>query len=190
MTLWIIATRVYMTASEGRPADIRVELLHEPHPRIRAEDWRSPLIARLLDNTDYADGRKTVDVSYRDQAGSVKETTESLTWTAMKEDYDKCVNTYQAPVLTEFAALGIACILCARRQLEITEVTRRGEKVDYWIGNRESLLEVSGTTSEELEVLCERKATQQLMPNPMGKGGFVCAAAFHKGSARLWYYQR
>lgn len=179
-----------MSRSEKPPAAIPVECLHVPHPRIRAEDWRSPLIARLLGLPAYADGSKTVDVSYRGQDGKIVESKESLTWAAMKDDFDKCVNTYQAPVLTEFAALGIACILCTQRDLEITEVTRRGEKVDYWLGNREALLEVSGSTSEDLAELCERKATQQLMRNPLGKSGFVCAAAFHDSSARLWYYQK
>lgn len=179
-----------MTASTMGPTEIRVEFLHRPHPKIRAEDWRSPLIARLLDAASYTDGEKTINVSYRDRSGSVQDTRETLTWTNMQDDYERCLNTYQTPVLTEFAALGVACILCTRRQMEITEVTRRGEKVDYWIGDREALLEVSGTTSEDIAQLCDRKATQQLQLNPLGKSGFVCATAFHTGAARLWHYQR
>jgi hypothetical protein len=169
---------------------VRIEVLHESHPRIRAEDWRSPLIARLLGDAEYADGARAVTVSYRDSDGCVSENAMNVSWSNMHSDYDKCINTYQAPVLTEFAALAIACILCNQREMEITEVTRRGEKVDYWIGNREALLEVSGTVSGDLEELCERKATQQLQTNPLGKNGFVCAAAFQDAAARLWYYER
>ena len=56
---------------------------------------------------------------------------------ALREDFTRCVNTYQAPILTEFATLGIACLLThARLNSQITEVTRRGERVDYWIDAR------------------------------------------------------
>lgn len=127
-------------------------------------------------------------VSYRDEKGHLSEAEVTLAWSGLESDYTKCIKTYQGATLTEFAALAVACILCHERNLEITEVTRRGEKVDYWLGERESLLEVSGTRDGDLEQLCDRKATQQLLRNPFGKAGFVCVARFERPAARLWHY--
>ena len=112
-----------------------------------------------------------------------------LTWSGLCEDYDLCMNTYQAPVITEFASLAMACILCKLRAgIEITEVTRRGEKVDYWLGDRELLLEVSGTQSGNVEALCALKAREQLTKNPFRKDGYVCACTFDEPEARLWFF--
>jgi hypothetical protein len=71
--------------------------------------------------------------------------------------------------------------------LEITEVTRRGHKADYWLGNREALLEVSGQQEGNLEALCDAKSAQ-LRANPFGKSGFVCVAIYRHACCRLWFY--
>lgn len=112
-----------------------------------------------------------------------------LQWSQLKQDYEQCLKTYQGPVITEFAALGMACVLCEQKaNLEITEVTRRGEKVDYWLGDRQLLLEVSGTETGDIDTLCESKAATQLKKNPFMKDGYVCACRFASPEARLWYY--
>ncbi len=175
--------------SDPNPTSVRIEKLHERHPRIRAEDWRSPLIARLLADGDYEDGRDAIQASFRDRDAAVGESGLVVSWNDLKEDYEKCLNTYQSPVITEFAALAVACILCAQNGYEITEVTRRGDKVDYWLGDREALIEVSGTDTGNIEQLCSAKATEQLQVNPHGKDGFVCVAQFSGRIARLWFYE-
>ena len=168
---------------------VRIEVLHEAHPQIRAEDWRSPLVARILDNAKYVDGSAVLNVSFRGDEGKPAEGDLEITWAGLAEDYQRCLRTYQEPVLTEFAALAVACILCANRaDMQITEVTRRGEKVDYWLGNRKLLLEVSGTKAGNLEALCTEKARTQLQANPFGRDGFVCVTAFDGRQARLWFY--
>jgi hypothetical protein len=170
----------------GEP--IEVAELHLPHPQIRAEDWRSPLVKRLLGSDEYHDGEQAMKDSFRAQKASVVENTLMLSWHGLSEDFAKCCKTYQDPVITEFATLGLACILVARRAgLEITEVTRRGEKADYWLGNKEALLEVSGQEEGNLETLCEAKAVQ-LKANPFGKSGFVCVAIYGDACCRLWFY--
>jgi hypothetical protein len=73
--------------------------------------------------------------------------------------------------------------------MEITEVTRRGSRVDYWIGDRQLLLEVSGTQTGNLATLCTSKAKDQLLKNPFNKDGFVCVSRFSNTAARLWYYK-
>jgi hypothetical protein len=166
-----------------------VTILHQNHPRVRAEDWRSPLVSRLLESAVYEDGRREIIDSYRAPNGDLKESRIVLHWADLKDDFDKCVNTYQGPVVTEFAALGLACVLVANRcGLQITEVTRRGERVDYWLGDREFLLEVSGCVDCDVAALCDDKAENQLQKNPFGRGGYVCATDFKSGSARLWFY--
>lgn len=106
----------------------------------------------------------------------------------MSDDFNQVINTYQDPVITEFATLGLSCILLHERaSLEITEVCRRGEKVDYWLGDRELLLEVSGQAAGNLESLRDQKA-MQLRANPFEKPGFVCVANYTQRQAYLLYY--
>lgn len=168
----------------------KVHSLHENHPRIRAEDWRSPFVRRLLQSPTYLDGQRELVDSYRGRRGKARAARLLLIWAGLKSDFERCVNTYQEPVLTEFAALGLACVLVhARAGLEITEVTRRGDKVDYWLGDRELLLEVSGCTDCDLEQLCTDKADNQLKQNPFKRDGYVCVVNFTSGAARLWFYK-
>src|ERR1700722_14577934 len=116
---------------------IPVETLHLGHPNLRAEDWRSPLVRRLSDSATYAEGEQTISDSHRGDGGAPIVREPTMTWHGLRDDFKKCMATYQAPVITEFATLGLACILVARRTgLAITEVTRRGEKADYWLGDR------------------------------------------------------
>lgn len=96
-----------------------------------------------------------------------------LVWTGLEKDYNQVINTYQEPVITEFATLGLACILVTRLTgLEITEGTRRGDRADYWLGNKEYLLEVSGQQQGSLDALCTDKA-EQLLDNPYSKPDYV-----------------
>jgi hypothetical protein len=169
---------------------IPVHKLHENHPKIRAADWRSPLVARLTGEATYADGNAVLTDSFRGKNQVLAEGTVPLEWSGLQTDYERCLKTYQANVLTEFAALAIACILLKQRAgLEITEVTRRGSKIDYWIGQRELVLEVSGTQKGDLAALCDKKAGEQLLKNPHKKDGFVCVSRFSTPIARLWFYK-
>jgi hypothetical protein len=169
---------------------IAVADLHVAHPLIRAKDWCSPLVLRLLFPDSYRDGSRGVQDSFRALADAPPtEGALDLWWKDQKIDCDQVEHTYQAPVITEFATLGLACILVGdRAKLEITEVTRRGEKADYWLGDKELLLEVSGQQSGDIEALCTQKA-KQLLDNPFGKPGFVCVAIYEKSAARLWFYE-
>jgi hypothetical protein len=169
---------------------VPIHQLHEHHPQIRAEDWRSPLVARLTHEATYADGNAVLSDSFRPVDANPADGKLPLTWSGLQTDYERCLKTYQTPVLTEYAALAVACILVNKRAgLEITEVTRRGDKVDYWIGDRQLLLEVSGTQTGDLAALCDSKATEQILKNPFKKDGFVCVSRFGSPAARLWYYK-
>ncbi|MDL5052170.1 hypothetical protein QQ056_01110 [Oscillatoria laete-virens NRMC-F 0139] len=127
---------------------------------------------------EYADGFATIVNSFRDFELSESQKEFTLRWQSIKEDFTKCLNTYQNPTLTEFAALGLACILLTNHtNLSITEVCYRGESVDYWLGNendrKKYVLEVSGRSTGSIDDLCIEK-TAQLKANPWKRGGFVC----------------
>jgi hypothetical protein len=168
---------------------INVNTIHDPHPQLRAEDWRSPLIRRLLGCDTYQDGTAEVSGSFIGQNDSLP-TTQSLTvaWTGLATDFNKVVKTYQAPVITEFATLGLACgMVAGLAGLEITEVTLRGDRADYWLGDKDLMLEVSGQESGDLATLCDEKS-EQLANNPYGKDGYVCVANYSAAEARLWFF--
>lgn len=167
---------------------INVNNLHAQHPQLRAKDWRSPLARRLLQSDTYADGSECLLISHRSAMNEVTSGSDEYQWSGLGDDFAQTVRTYQAPVITEYATLAIACAtLNAYAGQEITEVTRRGEKADYYIGDREYLLEASGQQSGNLAFLCQEKS-EQLLENPFGKNGYVCVANFSTREARLWFY--
>jgi len=170
---------------------IDVSRLHDDHPKVCAQDWRSPLVRRLLGTSKYADGAASLNDSFRDQ--DLKEVPGQLPlyWKGLKGDFDQRINSYQEHILTEHATLGLACVLLAHHtKLRISEVCRRGESVDYWIGDakvaKRLVLEVGGQQSGSLEALSTEK-TKQLRQNPWGRSGFICVAIYENASARLWF---
>jgi hypothetical protein len=170
-------------------AVIEISTLHEPHPQIRAKDFESPLVRRLLRATEYRDGSCSVLDSFRPPASDQPtERSIDLSWKGLHKDFDQVLRTYQEPRITELATLGLACILVAHRAgLEITEVTRVGDRADYWLGDKQFLLEVSGQQSGTIDALCSEKAGQ-LLENPFSKSGYVCVAVYDQPRARLWFY--
>ena len=167
---------------------VPVDSIPRAHPNIRVKDWLAPLVLRLLLADTYSDGAKEVKFSVRPRNGKETADTCEFQWSAMKEEWERVQKTYQAPVLTEFATLALACASVEHfAQMEVTEVTRRGERADYWLGDRELLLEVSGQQDGDVEALHEEKA-QQLRDNPYAMDGFVCVASYRAGAARFWYH--
>lgn len=177
------------TPATGRTTrSCKVHEMATLHPRLRANDWRSPLVHRVLRSTTYKDGNADVAVDYKWLEKRLSSPV-TLLWEGLATDFDQCLASYQAPVLTEFATLGLACVLVHLFPgLEITEVTRRGEKADYWIGEKEYMLEVSGQQGGNLDNLRDEKA-QQLLRNPFNKPGFVCVAVYDERKSYLWFYE-
>lgn len=172
-------------------AAVDITRLHEQHSSIRAQDWRSPLVFRLIGRKKYADGSVLIADSFRAEDTEAVASQLPLQWAGLKDDFNQCVNTYQDPVLTEFATLGLACILLSRHtNFRISEVTRRGERVDYWIGDsnvrKRFVLEVGGQQTGSIDQLSIAK-TKQLNENPWGRNGFICVAVYGTSDARLWF---
>lgn len=169
------------------PLIVDIQDLGKLHPALRADDWRGPLVRRLLGSSSYSDGERILSYSYGAPGQHEIDGTMLLRWQDLEADFARCINTYQDPVITEFAGLGLACVLVAHiAKLEITEVTLRGGGGDYWIGKRELLLEVSGQQQGDIKSLLHRKATQlRESPNFGDGGGYVCVADFSKLFAYL-----
>jgi hypothetical protein len=158
------------------------------HPQIRADDWLSPLVCRLLQQSGYTDGNKTMHFSVRLPLRATAEDTFNFSWRGMKGDIEAVRRTYQEPVITEFATLALACAsVDAFAGMTVTEVLRRGERADYWLGDRELLLEVSGQQDGDLQKLHSDKA-KQLKENPHEKDGYICVANYATAVAHFWYY--
>ncbi len=171
------------------PKQVDVARLHENHAEIRAADWRSPLIRRLLRSKRYRDGNQVFSDSFRPQGGNDIERQLDLAWEGLEKDFNQTVKTYQEPDLTEYASLGLACVLLHERAgLQITEVTRRGDRADYWIGEVR-MLEVSGQQAGNLETLRDEKA-RQLLENPYKNSGFVCVANYEDRKSYLWFFEQ
>ncbi len=86
----------------------------------------------------------------------------------------------QERVVTEWAAVGIACVLVPLYAgLRVLQVTQAGDGFDYWVGDdeREYALEVSGTLEENLESRHAAKV-RQLQKNPYRVNGYVAVIRF------------
>jgi hypothetical protein len=180
-----------LTGSLGQSGSLlscKLNDLASLHPRLRAADWRSPLVFRLLREAQYTDGSADFSVDYR-WLETFQKSAVTLIWEGLAVDFAQCLASYQAPVLTEHATLGLACVLVNLLPgLEITEVARWGERADFWLGNKEYMLEVSGQQRGNLETLRDVKA-KQLLDNPFGKSGFVCVALYDECRSYLWFYE-
>jgi hypothetical protein len=86
----------------------------------------------------------------------------------------------QERTVTEWAALGLACVVLARyTAIRVSQVAGDGDRFDYWVsdGEREYGLEVSGTMTDEVEARHRVKA-RQWRENPYRVDGYVIVAGF------------
>lgn len=105
------------------------------------------------------------------------------------ETFPECqrlFRTLQREAIVEYAAIAAAFLIVTNlAQRNITEVTLRGDKADYFLDGRKYLLEVSGT--ENAEQLGSRHAekARQLQANPFKKNGYVFVCCFSNQKARF-----
>jgi len=86
----------------------------------------------------------------------------------------------QEKIITEWAALGIACaVVDTFLGLTLRAVAAEGDRFDYWLndGNTDLGLEVSGTITESVEAR-HREKVAQLRANPYGVDGYVVVVGF------------
>jgi hypothetical protein len=60
------------------------------------------------------------------------------------------------------------------------QVTREGERADYWLPNQQYALEISGTTQSRLLNRRHKEKTEQMLSNPLRWDGFVITCCFGK----------
>lgn len=134
-------------------------------------------IARLRGDTDAREA--TLTVSLRD-VGDVGETqrTLRLSWSA-DSALTQPIGVGERTV-TEWAACGVACVVVSLYAgLHLSKVAEDGERFDYWVNNGEHEygLEVSGTTTDDIETR-HRAKVHQLRENPYGVDGYVVVVGF------------
>jgi hypothetical protein len=101
-----------------------------------------------------------------------------LSWSASSMGEEKI--PLQERVVTEWAAVGIACVLVPLyAELCVLQVTQAGDGFDYWVGDDEweYALEVSGTVEGGLAGRHAAKV-RQLQRNPHGVDGYVAVTRF------------
>lgn len=97
--------------------------------------------------------------------------------------------TLQRESVVEYAAVATAFLVMTNLAgKNIVEVTLRGSKADYFLDERETLLEISGTESAEHLAARHTEKIRQLQANPFGKDGYVFVCCFSNRKARLSFH--
>lgn len=134
-------------------------------------------IVRLRGNSDATEATLTVKLL---NVGGTDETQRSLgiSWSASSAPAQPLA--VQERIVTEWAACGVACaVVSLYAGLRMREVAGNGDRFDYWVddGEREYGLEVSGTTTDDIETR-HRAKVRQLRENPYGVDGYVVVVGF------------
>ena len=155
----------------------------EFHPDILLEDWLPALAIRAMSTSDESAGRSQVHVK---SAPLAEDANTVFTWELTRDEISRYRNSYQDPVVTEYAAIVLSALILMRTVGKpITEVTARGENTaDFWLGDREAILEVSGQTSGSTESLYLKKR-EQLLRSVGERYGYVCVSSFHRQESMI-----
>src|SRR5579871_71020 len=150
------------------------------------------LVARLMEHPDTIDNAIDYEISLQNIRGSGAQTVPlRLTWTeAMIPPVPLAA---QREYITEAAAYGLAFAILARfTSAQLVDVAERGERFDYVLDDAGILygIEVSGTQTEERQVLRDRHAQKirQLLDNPHRRGGYVAIVGFTRREVVLSYH--
>lgn len=156
--------------------EYRLEEIARDH-RIGAAVFVPFAIVRLSGNTGAAEAALGVRLQDIGEAGEAQRLLH-LSWSADRVSAQPLA--VQERTVTEWAACGVACaVISFYAGLRVREVAADGDRFDYWVddGEREYGLEVSGTTTEDLEVR-HRAKVRQLRENPYGVDGYVVVVGF------------
>jgi hypothetical protein len=173
--------------------DYEIEQVRSDHPGLWTDSFEACAVARCQESGGEP-WPLDVHCHALPTAGSGSKAV-SLRWssaTAQKAGY--VVATYQDERVTEDAAIGLcAASFALLSEGRITEVTQRGQGVDYWVDDRRAVLEVSGLregSSSDLQRRHHQKkgqlASSSLCRN--GKGGYVFVVLFSGREAQFSYH--
>lgn len=167
--------------------EYRLEALGEDHP-VAVEAFVPFVISRLQPGTGVNEA--TLPVRLR-MPGEIQDSQRMmrLFWSADSVPVQPLA--VQESVITEWAALGMACVVLSRYSpLRLQSVAVRGERFDYWVtdGQHRYGLEVSGTMTGGLEGR-HREKVRQLRENPFEVDGFVIAVAFDPAAVIFTFHR-
>ena len=107
----------------------------------------------IADATAEAFARYHTSPAQLEVSGNVADSRLEVAWTA----WDRRIGTtFQRPRIAEDGAIGVACmVLAAYTDKRVTEVAKRRERADYYVGradgDKREMLEVSGTDEGDLQ---------------------------------------
>lgn len=105
-------------------------------------------------------------------------------------DCQRLFQTLQRESIVEYSAVAMAFLIMTNlAEKNISEVTLRGSKADYFVDGRKYLLEISGTESAEHFSSRHTEKVRQLQANPFGKDGYVFVCCFANQRAKLSFHQ-
>ena len=135
-------------------------------------------------------------VAYENIASAMLEQTEGeirvdFDWLAETfPDCQRLFQTLQRESIVEYAAVAMAFLIMTNLAGQnISEVTLRGSKADYFVEGRQYLWEISGTESAEHLASRHGEKVRQLGANPFRKDGYVFVCCFSNQRARLSFHQ-
>jgi hypothetical protein len=171
----------------------RIEDITWDHPYILADLFVSPAIS-LCRKWSQQPFSLTIERRSLPTAGSGQSMID-FRWSLADElDADRIENTLQNQPLTEFASIGLCCAaFSCFNEGELTEVTKRGDGIDYWIDDRRAVLEVSGLdagSARDLSRLYHRKESQLKGSGlfKLGYPGYVYVIVFQIRSSIFSYH--
>lgn len=145
--------------------------------RIGAMAFVPFVIERFRGDADAMEATLTVRARDVAHAGEMRRTLR-LRWTSDSVPVQPMA--VQERTVTEWAACGVACaVVWLYAGLRVREVAADGDRFDYWVDDGESEygLEVSGTTTDDVETR-HRVKVRQLLDNPRGVDGYVVVVGF------------
>lgn len=156
--------------------DYPLEAIGQEHP-IAVAMFVPFAIARLQQDPTRTEAR--VRVRMRNIGGQPEEERAlRLLWSA--ESVAKQPLAVQDHIITEWAALAMACVVLAKyTPLRLRAVALQGDRFDYWVtdGQSDYGLEISGTLEEGIEGRHGEKV-RQLLANPYRIDGYALTVRF------------
>ncbi len=156
--------------------EFRLETIGELHA-VAADIFLPFAIVRLRDSLHATEAQLAVEL--RDVPGQKAGVRQlRLRWEA--QSIPLLPLGIQPNPLTEWAALGVAAaVIWQYAGLRLHSVADSGDRLDYWVmrGEEEFGLEVSGTTTDDVDAR-HRAKVAQLLDNPFRSDGYVVVVGF------------
>jgi len=183
----------YAQAAPGPATTVECDVWNDLpglQPIFIGDIWRLALVQRLIGSTTYSEDPVELADLFRDRDESgPSQGRIAFRWEGLSNEFEQYAGkSEQDHRTTEHAALALACVSMAHRaNKQITEAMDLGDGPDYWLGNREEVLEVGGKVGCDLDAFRDEKR-KQLLGNAYGKDGYICVVDFAQRRSYLLHY--